>query len=138
MAASAKKKEEATNEGTQDLREAIGAIVEELVKRGLNFDTLKENLSDLLQAANIEPTDENIEEAIHRLHKSGKLDDTLRQAGLVPRPGFFSAITGWHEVEHLRSKGFTNKLVGAKNLGMQIGLMILGAVHGYRWYQARG
>ena len=81
-----------------------------------------------VNVANI--SDSDVFDVVCEMHSAGTLDDTLRAFGLVPKPGFFSAISGWHDIEHLRSEGFTNTVAGL------VGLATKGAVYAYAAWQA--
>jgi len=79
-------------------------------------------------------TDKMVGEALNALHKSGSLDKTFRDMGIVPKPGWWSAITQWHNIEHMRTNGITNKVCGAVGMAYQAAAVILAAYIGYDRY----
>jgi hypothetical protein len=141
VAAKAKEKEQEQEAKTPnfDSKAAAEAFFKSL---GLDpeklVEALKEMIAEAVEASAADITDEQVMETVKALHKSGKLDAVLRNLGLVPKPGIFSAITGWHNVEHMRSRGFSNKLAGAMGIiyqGVALGLSIY---LGVDWYRNRG
>ena len=75
-------------------------------------------------------TEKQLYQCVHALMRSGTLDIALRDMGLVPKPSIGSAILGWHDFEHLRSRGLANKVAGGTAITAKLGLLIIGALKG--------
>ncbi len=118
-------------EGAEALIEALGLSADTLVGR------LKTTIAEGMGVSRKKITDEIVGETLATLHAGGKLDVVLRNVGLVPRPNWFSALSGWHNVEHLRARGASNKIAGIVSLGYQATAIALTAYLGLDWYQSR-
>lgn len=133
-------KQETENKGPSfDSKAAAEAFFKSL---GLDpeklMDQLREMIAEAINASKEDITEEQVMDTVKSLHKSGKLDTVLRNLGLVPKPNWFSAVSGWHNVEHLRSRGASNKLAGLAGIiyqGVAIGLSVY---LGIDWYRNRG
>lgn len=142
MAAKAKEKEQESNEETkgaglsdEQIKELLKAIgIEDPAKA---WDNLRKFMAEAVDVKIEEMTDEEMDHAMKVLHKSGKLDPLLYRAGLVPKPGFFGALGG-HDVNHLRSKGFTNKMTGALGIASKLAVLVYGGWKLYEYITSRG
>lgn len=65
---------------------------------------------------------------IMEIHASGKADDVMRDFGIVPKPGWFSGLSGWHDIQHMRTKGFGNKVAGGSSIVAKLGCATAGVL----------
>lgn len=138
-AATAEDQSQDTQEQQQssiDVDELANKVGEKIASE-FNLDNLKAFLKELLTEMGY--SDKEITPDL--MHKAflampaEKRDPTLRELGLVPTPGFFSSLLGWHNIEHMRSRGWQNKVAGTMGLlyqGAAIGLAIYLGVDWYR------
>ena len=129
--------EESTSNSNFD-KEVAARIIAEMfgvTPKDLMFRLKKQLAAGLL--INIsEITDEMALESLDSFHSSGEADAMWRAMGLVPKPGWVSAFTGWHNFQHLWTRGATNKLAGIVGIAYQ-GLAIALSVYlGVSWYRA--
>lgn len=108
---------------------------------GKHFDmgVLKDLILGAAEELGYEPKEVDDETifAVWSAMPSEKKDTLLRKIGLVPTPGLFSSITGWHNIEHLRSRGWRNKVSGAMGIIYQGAAIGLGTYLGVDWYRNR-
>jgi hypothetical protein len=132
--------EKAEVESAVDEAKIAVALGQEMAKQLPSMlEKLKDAQAEMLKDLGYEKT-EITEELIFRSFQAmpaEKKDDLLRKHGLVPTPGFFSSITGWHNIEHLRSKGWQNKVQGAMGLLYQGAAIGLAIYLGVDWYRSR-
>lgn len=117
----------------------LASKVGEKIASEFNLDNLKAFLKELLTEMGYsekEITPDLMHKAFLAM-PAEKRDPALRELGLVPTPGFFSSLLGWHNIEHMRSRGWRNKwagLVGIFYQGVAIGLA---TYLGIDWYKSR-
>jgi hypothetical protein len=136
-AATAEKAEEKVETTVDEAKiaEDVGKKMAEI----FDLSKIKEAMAEMLKDLGY-GTQEITEELIFKSFQAmpaEKKDDLLRRHGLVPTPGFFSSITGWHNIEHLRSKGWENKVQGAMGLLYQAAAVGLSIYLGVDWYRSR-
>lgn len=130
MAKTTEANEKSAQQKQKDFEEAFYKSVG--VKPADAEDKVRQMVGEALGKQN--PSDDEVSAAMDKLHKSGSLDPFLRSVGLVPKPGIFSALTGWHDVEHLRSKGASNKIAGVTSLSCRIAVLAYGCWKGYEYF----
>lgn len=112
-------------------------LVKEFFKAmGLKPNEVMRKVRALLKEAlgEDDPSDAELAKALDALHSSGKLDGFLRNVGLVPKPNFASALFGWHDIEHMRAKGFSNKVAGLSSLTARLAALALASWEGYKYF----
>lgn len=127
----AKPKAQAKDAHLGDFADAFTITVKDAVER------LRELVADARNISIDTVTDKMVGENVNALHKSGQLDETFRGLGIVPKPGWVSAVSGWHNVEHLRAAGATNKVAGALGIAYQAAAWGLAIYLGVDWYMGR-
>lgn len=132
--------EAATEQETQKAADDLAKKVADELAKKFDFANLKSVLAETLKGMGVkenEITDDLIFTTFQAL-PAEKKDEMLRKVGLVPTPGFFSSISGWHNVEHLRSRGWRNKVAGGVGLIYQGAAIGLATYMGVNWYRSRG
>ena len=140
MGATAKKQDESTKKKDDKKELDSVKLVEKWAKEaevekwiaGIRAG-FKTEIAAQLEIPELEVTDQQVYACVHTLQKSGNLDETLRDMGLVPKPSIFSALVGWHDYEHLRARGAANKIAGLTSIGAKIGILVFGAMKGMEY-----
>lgn len=139
-ATAADKAKEAAKEKAEEAKKRAEAKVKAAAKAAEEADKLnmlnetisaiKRMMAEEIGCKPDEIRDEDAYDVIDELHSSGVLDETLMDLGITPVPGFWSAISGWHDIQHLRTRGLGNKTAGL------VGLATKAAVVGYGAFKA--
>jgi hypothetical protein len=107
---------------------------EELLKEGIT--QLMKVLGTYIQdKTGKELSESDLREIWNKMDKDKK-QAFLFSSGLVPEPGVVGAITGWHDIQHLRSKGAGNKTAGIWGIATKsaaVALAVLAALGRIRW-----
>lgn len=129
--ATAEKAEEKTENAAQDLGKKIA--------EKLDYKGLKVLMTSMLKAsgyADEEITDELIYEAFMAI-PTDTIVPLLRKCGLMRAPHWLSSLTGWHNAEHMRSKGARNKFAGLVGFVYQFAAFGLAGYMGYDYLRNR-
>jgi len=93
-------------------------------------DGFRAAIADELGVEESSVSDKQVYQCMHALNRSGHLDSALRDLGLVPKPSVFSAIIGWHDIEHLRARGLSNWIAGLTSIGAKMAILAILALKG--------
>ena len=106
--------EEKKEKAKIDFKEAAKVILEELKvsEPKVVIEGFRKLLAEKLKIDEKSITDAQVHRALYQAYKDKELKGLMFEMGIVPKPGYFKALTIGHDIDHIRAKGADNKICG--------------------------